>query len=92
MHLASILQRAASLSGDQPALLASDGSHRTWAEVHGDVVAAAAHLVEYGVAPGDRVTAALDNTPEYLVAYFATAWVGAVLAGLGTGLLLYQVA
>ena len=42
----------------------------------------ACRLVDEGVKPGDRVILLLRNSPEYLVAYFATLGVGAVVVPL----------
>jgi acetoacetyl-CoA synthetase len=50
----------------------------TWAELRAQVARAAAGLRGLGVGPGDRVAAYLPNTPETLVAFLATASLGAV--------------
>ena len=56
-----------------------DGERRwTYAELGRRVDALARRLLEAGVAPGDRVAVCEDNTAEFLVAYFAIPWVGAV--------------
>ncbi len=50
----------------------------TWGELERQVAAVAAGLRERGVERGDRVVAYVPNTPEALVAFLATASIGAV--------------
>lgn len=50
----------------------------TYGELAGQVGAAAAGLRRLGVGPGDRVAAYLPNIPETVVAFLATASIGAV--------------
>ena len=50
----------------------------TWAELQSAVAAAAAGLKALGVKPGDRVAGYLPNTPETVIAFLATASLGAV--------------
>jgi acetoacetyl-CoA synthetase len=50
----------------------------TWGELRAQVAAAAAGLRALGVGPGDRVVAYMPNIPETLVAFLATASLGAV--------------
>ena len=68
--------------GDRPALVArtEDGPLRTltYAELREQVGAAAAGLRRLGVGRGDRVAAWLPNVPETVVAFLATASIGAV--------------
>lgn len=77
--------RHAALPG--PALIGIDETGaRTaidWAELPGRVGALAAHLRRMGVAPGDRVAAYLPDIPEAVVAFLATAAVGAVFSSCG---------
>ena len=56
------------------------GHQRTlgWAELEKKVAAVADHLKGIGVVPGDRVAAFLPNTPEAVVAFLASASLGAV--------------
>ncbi|HET7590108.1 MAG TPA: acetoacetate--CoA ligase [Solirubrobacterales bacterium] len=49
-----------------------------WGELRRQVAAAAAGLRELGVGRGDRVVAYLPNIPEAIVAFLATASIGAV--------------
>ncbi|MCA0325553.1 MAG: acetoacetate--CoA ligase [Proteobacteria bacterium] len=50
----------------------------SWPELRRQVAALALHLKAQGVQPGDRVGAYLPNIPETLVAFLATASIGAV--------------
>jgi acetoacetyl-CoA synthetase len=50
----------------------------TWGELRDQVAAAAGGLRELGVARGDRVVAYMPNIPETLVAFLATASIGAI--------------
>jgi acetoacetyl-CoA synthetase len=52
----------------------------TWDELHDQVARARAGLRRLGVGPGDRVAAYLPNVPETVVAFLATASLGAVWA------------
>ena len=52
----------------------------TLGELHEEVRRAAAGLRRLGVGPGDRVVALLPNIPEALVAFLATASIGAIWA------------
>jgi len=49
-----------------------------WAELRSRVAAAAAGLRRLGVEPGDRVVAYLPNIPEAVIAFLATASIGAI--------------
>jgi acetoacetyl-CoA synthetase len=53
-------------------------SELSWGELRAQVAAIAAALRDLGVEPGDRVVAYLPNIPEAIVAFLATASVGAV--------------
>ncbi len=50
----------------------------TYRELHAKVAGVAATLKSWGIKPGDRVAAYLPNIPETLVAFLATASIGAV--------------
>ncbi len=50
----------------------------TWGELREQVARTASALRGLGVAPGDRVVAYLPNIPETLVAFLATASIGAI--------------
>jgi acetoacetyl-CoA synthetase len=55
-----------------------DLSELTWGELRDRVASVAAGLRALGVGPGDRVVAYLPNIPETIVAFAATASVGAI--------------
>jgi acetoacetyl-CoA synthetase len=52
-------------------------SELSWGELRAQVAAVAAGLRELGVEPGDRVVAYLPNIPEAIVAFLASASIGA---------------
>lgn len=58
----------------------------TWADLERQVAALAGSLVDAGVRAGDRVVGYLPDRPEAVVAFLATASLGAVWAGCGTDL------
>jgi acetoacetyl-CoA synthetase len=72
------------LAGDGPAVVARSQSRGpvdlTFAELRDRVARCRAGLARLGVGRGDRVVAYLPNTPEALVAFLATASLGAVWA------------
>ncbi|MGW5720077.1 acetoacetate--CoA ligase [Amycolatopsis sp. NPDC003865] len=57
-----------------------DRAELTWDELRDQVARARAGLIRLGVGRGDRVAAYLPNIPETVVAYLATASLGAVWA------------
>ena len=66
----------------QPAVISSgeDGvlKETSWPELKRQVAALALHLKAQGVRPGDRVAAYLPNIPETIIAFLATASLGAI--------------
>ncbi|MFG1667751.1 acetoacetate--CoA ligase [Streptomyces sp. Y7] len=72
---------------ERPALIAVDENGRrtdwSWAELRRRTAALAAHFRELGVRPGDRVVGYLPNIPQAVVAFLATASVGAVWSSCG---------
>jgi fatty-acyl-CoA synthase len=83
--LNDVLDRAARRFGDRTAV--TDGPRRyAFADVHADVLRAAAGLQALGVRPGDRVAIWLGNRAEWYVAFFAAVRVGAIVVPLNTGL------
>ncbi len=69
---------------DEPALVARSQTRPpaelTWGELREQVARARAGLLRLGVRRGDRVVAYLPNVPETVVAFLATASIGAVWA------------
>ncbi|HEX3512244.1 MAG TPA: acetoacetate--CoA ligase [Solirubrobacteraceae bacterium] len=57
---------------------ARPGGELTWGELRAQVAAAAAGLRALGVTRGDRVVAYMPNIPETLVAFLASASIGAI--------------
>ncbi|MGW0245625.1 acetoacetate--CoA ligase [Nocardia goodfellowii] len=72
---------------DRPAIIAlqEDGAPRevSWTELIDSTAAFARSLRELGVRPGDRVAGYLPNTPEAVIAFLATASIGAVWSACG---------
>jgi acetoacetyl-CoA synthetase len=75
-------ENALARNDDEPALIFAreDGLERqlTFRELRTQVGAMAAGLRRIGVKPGDRVAALLPNAPEAVIAFLATASLGAV--------------
>jgi acetoacetyl-CoA synthetase len=67
---------------EQTAILAASElrelSSLSWGELRGEVAAVAGGLRELGVGPGDRVVAYMPNIAETIVAFLATASLGAI--------------
>ncbi|MFI5780480.1 acetoacetate--CoA ligase [Nocardia sp. NPDC051570] len=72
---------------DRPAIVyaSEDGglTEMSWAELLGRTAAFAAVLRARGVLPGDRVVGYLPNIPEAVIAFLATAALGAVWSACG---------
>lgn len=80
-HAAHILRHTDSAPDKEAISVQSETFGRvtlTWAELRGQVASVAHHLRAMGVAKGDRVTAILPNTETALVAFLATASLGAI--------------
>ncbi|WP_157227331.1 AMP-binding protein, partial [Nocardia asiatica] len=75
------------LRADRPAIKAvSEGApvrDVSWAELIDDTAAFAQTLRALGVRPGDRVAGYLPNIPEAVVAFLATASIGAIWSACG---------
>ena len=54
----------------------------SYADAHRDVASVARWLMAQGVGPGDRVAIAMRNYPEWMLAYWATVSIGAVVVGM----------
>ena len=76
--------RALAITGDGVAVVARSQTRQdrdlTWDELRDLVARCRAGLLRHGVQRGDRVVAYLPNGPEALVAFLATASIGAVWA------------
>lgn len=78
-----LLERRAEQAPDRTFLRFAD---RVWTygAFTGAVRSAAAGLARLGVAPGDRVVLFLPNSPEFLIAWFALAYLRAVAVPINT--------
>lgn len=84
-NLGALLERAAHLHPREIAVV--DGSRRLdYATVHARALALASGLRALGVRDGDRVAILAWNGLEFLEAYFAAAWCGAILQPLNVRL------
>jgi acetoacetyl-CoA synthetase len=72
---------------DRPAILhvSEDGeiTELSWRQLHGRTAAFAQTLRSHGVTAGDRVVGYLPNVPEAVIAFLATASIGAVWSACG---------
>lgn len=72
---------------DRPAIIhvseQADDRALSWDELLGRTSALAQRLRAYGVGPGDRVVGYLPNIPDAVIAFLATASVGAVWSACG---------
>ncbi|MDP9295920.1 MAG: long-chain fatty acid--CoA ligase [Actinomycetota bacterium] len=76
----SMLERSASRFPDKPAI-AFLGKHLSYRELLREVERFSAVLASLGVERGDRVGLLLPNSPQYVIAYYATARLAAVVVG-----------
>lgn len=79
--LPAMLREGAARHPDRELLVFDDGagdvSSFSWREVHERARALAAHLADLGLGRGDRLHLHLANRPEFLLAWFAAAELGA---------------
>ncbi len=84
----SILARRVERYGDKPFIIWEpfEGAQRVWSynDVARDVESIAGRLHERGVGIGDRVLVHLDNSPEFIISWFACARLGAVAVSTNT--------
>ncbi len=83
MRLTWLIERAARQAGSRPALT-FQGRSLTWTETLERCARFAAALQALGVNRGDRVAYLALNSLDYFVAFFASAWAGAILVPLNT--------
>jgi len=72
--------------GDRPAFVDPDGATLSYAELHRRSDEVAAGLAGKGIGPGAVVALTLSSEAAYVIAYLATAKVGAATAGVNPGL------
>lgn len=81
--LPAILREGAARHPDRELLVFEDGAGEvtsfSWRQIHERARALAAHLADLGVARGDRVHLHLPNRPEFVLAWFAAAELGAAI-------------
>ncbi|MES9995119.1 AMP-binding protein [Desulfovibrio aminophilus] len=78
LTLKQVLERSVERHADRPALSVVDGPVMTYAEL-GERVRETAELLDaHGIGSGDRVALLAENMPNWGVAYFAIARLGAV--------------
>ena len=78
--LFSVLEDSARRFPDRPAI-AWFGRHISYKELLREVEKFSAGLASVGVKPGDRVGLILPNCPQYVIAYYATVRLGAIIVG-----------
>ena len=84
-HLAALFAQRATEHPDREFVVF--GSRRmTYAQVEREAVALSEALADLGVQPGDRLAVDLPNWPEWVVAFLAAAYGGAVLVPLAPSL------
>src|SRR3954465_8507638 len=76
----SMLERSASVWPENIAI-AFLGKHLTYRELLSEVERFSAALTSLGVERGDRVGLLLPNSPQYVIAYYGTVRIGAVVVG-----------
>jgi long-chain acyl-CoA synthetase len=81
--LFSILEESAERFPDRPALVwaVPGGKTLTYRQLREETERFSAALVKLGVKKGDRVGLILPNCPQYVIAYYATVRIGAVIVG-----------
>ncbi|RME81679.1 MAG: hypothetical protein D6775_12985 [Caldilineae bacterium] len=89
-HLSDILAETARRHAAKEALVFED-QRLTWAEVEARVQGLAEALLGLGVARGDRVGIYCTTRPEYVIAFLATARVGAMLVGFNVNYTLREI-
>jgi long-chain acyl-CoA synthetase len=75
-----LLEESAQRFPDRPAI-AWFGRHFTYRELLRETERMSAALASLGVKPGDRVGLILPNCPQYVIAYYATVRLGAIIVG-----------
>lgn len=75
----------ASAEADPAAVAVVDGAERkTYAALWQDVASAAGFLSDAGLQAGDRVALLVDNSVDYVIAYYATLLAGGAVVALNT--------
>ena len=82
--LSQVLRETAECYGSRPAILDPGGATFSYDELDKEVNRLARGLLEMGVAKGDKVGLWMPNIPEWVVAYYAIARIGAVVVPMNT--------
>ena len=61
------------------AALRCEGTTTSYSELHDDAARFAAHLLDHGMNPGDRLGVMLPNRPEFAVVYYGVLYAGGVV-------------
>lgn len=81
-YLPATVAWAAAAFGDRPAFVDPDGTALTYTDLHRRSDEIAAGLVRRGIGPGSVVALTLPSVSAWVLAYVATAKVGATVAGV----------
>jgi carnitine-CoA ligase len=81
--LPALLERKSAAIGDRPYLRVGE-TERSFAQMHDVVAGMAGSFAAAGIGRGDRVAIMAENRHELVDAWFACAWLGAVLVPLNT--------
>ncbi|MDD5263336.1 MAG: AMP-binding protein [Candidatus Bipolaricaulis sp.] len=82
--LSQVLRDTTTKFPKRPAILDPSGPKLTYAELSDNVDRLARGLLDLGVGKGDKVGLWMPNIPEWIVAYFAIARIGAVVVPMNT--------
>jgi len=89
--LSQVLRETAERHHDRPAILDPSGVAFSYRELEANVDRCARGLLELGVGRGDKVGLWMPNVPEWVIAYFATARIGAVVVPMNTRYKIHEV-
>jgi len=82
--LSQVLRETTERYPERQAILDPSGMTLTYAELNAQVDRLARGMLERGVAKGDKVGLWMPNIPEWVVAYYAIARIGAVVVPMNT--------
>ena len=82
--LSSVLRDTTKKFPQRPAILDPSGRSLTYAELDREASRLARGLLDLGVGKGDKVGLWMPNNPEWVIAYFAIARIGAVVVPMNT--------
>lgn len=73
-----LIQRSFDRFGALPAIAFVKEKPKTYAELENEVIKLAANLLSRGIQKGDKIAILGTNSPEWVIAYLATVYIGAV--------------